>query len=356
MESMGKEMRQSYTYSDIGLVPREKSTIVKRSDVDPSTEFCGVKIGLPLIISPMKTVCGPEMCYTLAKAGHFSWIPRGYDFADDLKTYTPLLTDPDVRSEYIGAAIGATDSFLEHFEAFRKLGVKVFCIDVANGFHVVVERAVKTIQDSREYGDDVSIVTGCVAGGEGYRFLSELGVHGVRVGIGGGSVCKTSSVSSVGQGMVSALLEAKQERKYMRADGQRVATIIADGGCKEPGDLAKALASGADYVMAGSLFAGTKEAPGRTYKMGERKYKPYAGEASFFIQKVDRHVEGIDTMVPYKGSVHRQLFEYEEGLRSAMAYMNCGIVDKMKKIHEDSMVVLSNSARYERTTHIHDVR
>jgi len=342
----------SYTYSDIALVPRKFSTIVSRDDVDLTTRFIDtVNLSLPIIPSPMRTICGPKMCATMSEHGLFSFMPRTHPkrLPEGVKAYEDLI-ESGVNTNYIGVGIEATGDFLFHFQAFREIGVTDFVIDVANGFHITVQKAVELIQDSSSFDSSVRLITGNIASVEGYQFLHKLGVDAVRVGIGSGSACSTSVRTGVGQGIISNLWEIQKYREEHGYDN--TPKVIADGGMKEPGDVPKALACGADYVMGGFIFAGTNETPGEINKYKGIKYKVYAGEASYLIQEANRHIEGEDSLVPYKGGVKYVLKEYEEGLRSSMAYMDCHTIEEMRNLPDDNIVILTPSSRFERTPHL----
>lgn len=196
-------------------------------------------------------------------------------------------------------------------------GARLYTLDVANGFNRSVEPMIKYIKDL----EDTYIIAGNVASREGFKYLTELGVDVIRVGIGTGSMCTTSIMTGIGQGTVSALLECVEERKTL----SNKSLVIADGGITNAGDVAKALAAGADLVMVGRLLAGTKEAAGNILKYNGKLYKPYRGSASFAVQKQSGknpyYVEGDETIVEYKGSVQNIFDQLEAGLRSAFSYM-----------------------------------
>jgi IMP dehydrogenase/GMP reductase len=347
-------LHPSYAYADIGLVPRELSQIWSRDEVDPSVNFFGRKLTSPLIVSPMRTVCGPEMCKTLARQKYFSFLPRSKPekLYKSVEIYRDFISDLREETQYIGAAIGATGNFLEEFEAFRELGVEVFCIDVANGFHIAVKDAIHKIISSRAYNETkVKLITGCVASIEGYKFLNDQGVSVVRAGIGSGSACTTSLKTGIGQGLISILLEIAEYRD--KVGEENTAMVIADGGAKEPGDLAKALACRSDFIVSGAIFSGTDETPGEVVKDRQGvKYKVYAGEASRAIRGVNEYIEGDDCLVPYVGTVGKILHQYDQGLRSALSYLNCKTIADLRRIPYNEIVLLSQNSRIERTAHL----
>jgi IMP dehydrogenase len=299
-------------------------------------------------MSPMRTVSGPEMCEALSQHKILSFLPRPYDnFEDILSIYSKF-----ENKKYIGVSIGATRDYLKHFQEYRMEGAEIFCIDVANGAHTQIEHAIKSIQDDASYSDRVKIITGNVASVETYMFLAQLKVHGIRIGIGSGSLCSTSIATGIGQGVISILDEIHEKKCELIADGVYLPCIIADGGIREPGDVVKSLAMGADAVMAGSIFAGTFEAQGDVIKHQGVYYKMYAGEASKMVRRNDSYIEGDSTLVKLKGSVNDVVHTYEDGLRSAMSYMNFKTIKDFKSIKPENIVILSPNSRVERTPHL----
>lgn len=228
----------------------------------------------------------------------------------------------------VGAAVGVKDETFDRIEALVKVGVDVVCVDTAHGHSVYVLNLIKEIRKKYPY---LQIVGGNVATAEGAKALADVGVNGVKVGVGPGSICTTRIVAGVGVPQLSAILGAAHGLK-----GTGI-PIIGDGGIKYTGDIAKALAAGASTIMAGSLFAGTEEAPGETILYEGRKFKVYRGMGSIgamelgskdrYFQDVEDDIkklvpEGIEGRLPYKGSVNEVMVQYLGGLRASMGY--CG--------------------------------
>jgi IMP dehydrogenase len=210
-----------------------------------------------------------------------------------------------------------TDESLAHIEeAFGKmggLGLAGVCIDVAHGHHARVADLVTVVK--RVYGNDLVVIAGNVATREGTRFLYEAGADVVKVGIGAGSVCTTRTVAGVGVPQLSAIMDCASFAT------PRGLPIIADGGIRHSGDIAKAIAAGATTVMLGNLLAGTDETPGEMFLVDGVPFKKYRGQASFGSNG-ERYVkEGIEGMVPSKGPVAQVLEQLQAGLRSAMSYV-----------------------------------
>ncbi|NOZ08661.1 MAG: guanosine monophosphate reductase [FCB group bacterium] len=315
---------QTYTYQDISMVPRHLSAFRSRSEIDLSvkttTQSVPLIFRMPILPAPMDTICGPEMCRIFSDNGMYGMIHR---FQSDDQRRT-LYANLRAEGKDAIIAIGLDE---EHFlKSIYADGARLFIIDVANGFNIHVEPVISTLRD---FGDTF-VICGNVASKEGFEYLATLGVDAIRVGIGNGSMCTTSVMTGVGQGIVSALRECVQlkKEKALRT------LIIADGGVSEVGHIALALALGADLVMIGRMFAGTREAEGNILKYNGKLYKAFRGSASFAVQKKSKgnpyFVEGDETIVSYKGSVQNIFDQMEAGLRSAFSYMGAANVRQLQ--------------------------
>ncbi|MDY6065580.1 MAG: IMP dehydrogenase [Finegoldia sp.] len=222
-----------------------------------------------------------------------------------------------------GAAVGITGDMMQRVEALVNAKVDVIVIDTAHGHSKNVLNAVKTIKDAYP---DLQLIVGNVATADATRALIEAGADCIKVGIGPGSICTTRVVTGIGVPQVTAIVEcAKAAKEYG-------IPIIADGGIKYSGDITKALAAGADVIMAGSLFAGTEESPGDTIVFEGRQYKEYRGMGSlgamksgssdrYFQNDTKKYVpEGVEGRVAYKGSLADVVYQLVGGLRSGMGY------------------------------------
>jgi IMP dehydrogenase len=214
----------------------------------------------------------------------------------------------------------------------------MICIDTANANnHEVLKKA-----EGVKKKFNVVLIVGNIAHGATLKDLENAGADAVRVGIGSGSVCTTSIQTGIGIGQVSSLLNVcltKEEQKLN-------IKIIADGGIKSPGDVAKAISLGADAVMLGRMLAGTRETPGEVIKYNDQLWKKYRGSASFGVKMRNEFIEGEETLVPYKGQVKNVINGISDGLKSTMSYMNCFNLDELKK--KEAFTVLSESAYLER--------
>jgi IMP dehydrogenase len=256
----------------------------------------------------------------------------------------------------VGAAIGATGDFLERAAELERFNVDVLALDTAHGHSTRVMEAIRAVKQRLP---SMQVVAGNVGTYEGARDLIALGIDGLKVGIGPGSICTTRVVTGAGVPQVTAIMEAARAAK-----GTGV-PVIADGGVKYSGDITKAIAAGASVVMIGGLFAGTEEAPGETILYQGRTFKSYRGMGSLGAMEAgsaDRYAqetadrgksvpEGVEGRVPYKGPLSGLIDQLTGGLRSGMGY--CGAAN-LRDLQEHSRFVRITSAGL-RESHVHDV-
>jgi IMP dehydrogenase len=256
----------------------------------------------------------------------------------------------------VSAAIGATGDFLERAQEMAREKADVLAIDTAHGHTTRVMEAIRAVKHKLP---EMELVAGNVATAEGTRDLISLGVDGLKIGIGPGSICTTRIVTGAGVPQISAVAECSRA-----AQGSGV-PVIADGGIKFSGDITKAIAAGASAVMIGSLFAGTEESPGETILYQGRTFKSYRGMGSLGAMEAgsaDRYAqetaergksvpEGIEGQVPYKGPLAGLVEQLVGGLRSGMGY--CGTAN-LKELQEKSRFIRISSAGL-RESHVHDV-
>ena len=257
----------------------------------------------------------------------------------------------------VGAAVGVTGDTMDRVTALVAAGVDVITVDTAHGHSQGVLDMVSRIK--REW-PDTQIVAGNIATMEGAQALAEAGVDGIKVGVGPGSICTTRVVAGVGMPQLTAVMEAA--RYAMNSS----VPLIADGGIKYSGDIPKALAGGADCIMAGGLFAGTEESPGETILYEGRKFKSYRGMGSIeamrdgskdrYFQDVEDDIqklvpEGIVGRVPFKGSVSEVVYQLVGGLKASMGYVGAGNMSALK----DAKFVRITAAGL-RESHPHDVQ
>ena len=321
---------QSLTYDDISFVPTEISRIKSRKEADTACKFLDEKLFLPLISSPMESVTGIVMAKELSRLGCLGILNR---FDSSLKE----ILENDKNGDEIKSVSIALNTPID---IIGKLAEKryILCLDTANANnHEVLN---KTEEIKKKF--NVSLIVGNIAHGATLEQLENAGADAVRVGIGSGSVCTTSIQTGIGIGQVTSLLDVLQARR----DKKLNIKIIADGGIKNPGDVAKAIALGADAAMLGRMLAGTKETPGEVIKYNDQLWKKYRGSASFGVKMKNEFIEGEETMVPYKGVVKNVIDGISDGLKSCMSYMNCMNLDELRT--KDSFTILSESSYLER--------
>lgn len=295
-----------------------------RSDCDTSVEFLGTTLEIPIIASPMNTVCGGRMTRALADMNTLGIVHRFNSIEEQVFEFKNNDLD---NTPFKGAAIGINSEMdTLRLSKLADAGVKIFCIDVANGGSRMLERFLNDIQPLvTEF--DLKIIAGNVASYETTRFLIELGVDAIRVGIGNGAMCSTSIKSGIGIGQVDAILRALSAKKDLDSNVK----IIADGGINTPGAMCKAIALGCDAVMFGRILAGSEQAPGEVLKYNNMLFKKYCGSASFAVkQEKKNYIEGEESLVPYRGDVKKIIQEYKEGLQSSMSYINSRTLDEYK--------------------------
>jgi IMP dehydrogenase len=324
------EYHQSLTYDDISLIPTNVSRVKSRKEVDTSSKFLGLNLALPLVSSPMESVTGIEMAIELYSLGCLAIVNRFDSSLDEI-----LNTNNGKRK--INAISVALNTPLNTIKKLA-VGRKVICIDTANASNREVLKKTEQIKSNV----NVKVIVGNIAHGASLKQLVDAGADGVRVGIGSGSVCSTSIQTGIGIGQVSSILDVyfTREKLKLKID------IIADGGIKGAGDVAKAIALGADAVMVGRLLAGTRETPGEVIRYSDQLWKKYRGSASFGVKMRNEFIEGEETMVAYKGAVKNVVNAVSDGLRSSMSYMNCKSIDELRKT--ESFAVLSNYSFLER--------
>jgi IMP dehydrogenase len=257
----------------------------------------------------------------------------------------------------VGAAVGVTSDTVDRVGSLLKAGVDLVIVDTAHGHSRGVIEMVQTLR--RRFGK-LELVAGNVGTGEAARELIRAGANGIKVGVGPGSICTTRVVAGVGVPQVTAIIEVA------KVTSRHGVPLIADGGIKQTGDIAKALAAGADSVMIGGLFAGVDESPGEKVLYEGRSYKYYRGMGSVEAMKEgskDRYFqdaeddikklvpEGIEGRVPYKGPLGDTIYQMVGGLRAAMGY--CG-TRNIRELHSKAQFVRMTDAGL-RESHPHDI-
>lgn len=342
----GKVIKEAYTFDDLLLVPSKSSMVP--AEVSVKTKLTKkITLNVPIISAAMDTVTEDTMAITLSKLGGIGFIHKNMPLemqaemvknVKDAKienTFTEASTDKDGKL-VVGAAVGVGANTLERVKALVEAGVDIITVDSAHGHS---EGVINTVKQIRETYPELDIVGGNIVTAQGATDLIYAGATVVKVGVGPGSICTTRVVAGVGVPQLTAVNDVYQVAR------QYGVGVIADGGIKLSGDIAKALAAGADAVMLGGLLAGTEESPGDIIEVFGQKVKNYVGMGSLSAMQrgsSDRYFqggvdelkklvpEGIEATVPYKGSITDVVHQMLGGLRSGMGYCGCATVEDMK--------------------------
>jgi IMP dehydrogenase len=345
------------TYDDVLLLP-DASDVVP-SEVDTSTRLTrNITLAVPLISSAMDTVTESAMAIAMAKAGGIGIIHRNLPI-DEQVTHVKLVKGVGLA----GAAVGVGDDGFARAQALIEAGVDVVVVDTAHGHHRAVLDAITRIKN---FSSTIEIIGGNVATRAGAQALINAGADAVKVGVGPGSICTTRVVAGVGVPQVTAIIEAA------KACNKAGIPLIADGGLQYSGDIVKAIVSGANSVMLGSLLAGCAESPGELVEIDGRKYKAYRGMGSLGAMQSrgeqksyskDRYMqddvlsedklvpEGIEGKVAYRGPVADVVHQLVGGLRSGMGYAGAPNIETLRR--EGRLIQITAAGLQE--SHPHDV-
>ena len=337
-------IEEALTYNDVLLKP-QYSNIRSRSEVSIASMLRGhgptTHLSLPIIASPMDTVSETDMAVAMWQHGGLAVVHR----YNTIERQAAIVDETVVGANCnAAAAIGTTGDYLERATALYDAGVRTLCVDVAHGHHILMKEALSELR--KAFGDAVHIMAGNIATLEGYNDLVDWGADSVRCNIGGGSICSTRVQTGHGVPGLHTIIDC--------ARSDRDAPIIADGGIRNSGDIVKALAAGADFVMLGSLLSGTDETPGDVINTREGKFKAYRGMASKDAQIEWRgrtaSLEGIATTVVCKGPVGEVLNELERGIRSGLSYTGARSITEFQA--KAQFIRQTSSGQTESGTHI----
>ena len=346
------------TYDDIQLVPGF-SSVSSRQKIKLETKLSrNHNLLMPLVASPMDTVCEEEMAYKMFLMGGVGCIHRFMSIEDQCKQIEVLRYK--IYGEGFGgpfenwgedygsgkkaipimAAIGVGEEGMSRADALVQSGVNVLLIDVAHGHH---QNVIDMISYCKEKHSKVDVIAGNIATAEAAEDLQNAGADGLRVGIGGGSLCTTRIKTGFGIPNVTCIEEISRVAKV---------PVMADGGIRSSGDIAKALGVGAHCVMIGSLIAGTDEAPGKIIETRSGLSKRYRGSASLETKSAhgqqQRNVEGESTTIPYKGGVKFVINGLLDGVRSALSYAGSEDLDNF----HPKYIQVTNSGLREAQPHL----
>lgn len=336
------DLRLGLTFDDVLLVP-QRSRIRSRRDISLETKLTrDTSLEIPIVAANMDTVCETDMAAAMAGLGGIGIIHRFLSLA----VQAEMVSEARARAHevgagesriMVGAAIGTDHDALTRSSALIEAGADVLVLDIAHGH---ADHALETLGEMKAKFPDVQVVAGNVATRAGAEELVAAGADAIKVGVGAGGVCTTRLVAGVGVPQLTAIADCAN----LSDSSGNLVPVIADGGIRTSGDMAKALAAGASTVMLGSLFAGTKESPGDLEQSNRGLVKRVRGMASFeaiearavragrdiddeyFEQRVPEGVEGV---VPYRGEVSKVVAHLLAGLRSGMSYSNAATIPEL---------------------------
>jgi IMP dehydrogenase len=337
-------MRDGITFDDVLLVPAYNHYESRKMvDVSITDKTDKLSLALPLMTSNMDTVTGAEMANFIGEKGGIGVLHRFLCIEDNVHMFEAC-TSPTFVS------IGCSPQEVERVAALRDSGAELFCVDVAHAHGRYVGRTLKKIREM--LGKEVCIMAGNVATYAGADYLASCGVDIIKVGVGGGSVCTTRVKTGFGVPNLTAIKEcAKVDR-----------SITADGGIRTPGDIVKALAFGADFVMIGAMLAGTRPTPGPVLNRGGQdrgqiKVKVYRGMASDEAQNEYyggmaewKTAEGISLEIPYRETENDIIADIVGGLRSGLTYGGAANIQELQR--KLDYIQVSWASRIEGLAHV----
>ncbi|MEH7246156.1 GMP reductase [Neobacillus niacini] len=319
-------MENVFDYEDIQLVPA-KSIVKSRSECDTSVSFGGRQFKLPVVPANMQTIIDEKIAIYLAENNYFYIMHR---FEPEKRI--SFIKDMNSRGLYASISVGVKEDEYKFIQqvADEQLSPEYITIDIAHGHSDAV---VKMIKHIKQFLPNSFVIAGNVGTPEAVRELENAGADATKVGIGPGKVCITKIKTGFGTGgwQLAAL------RWCAKAASK---PVIADGGIRTHGDIAKSIRFGATMIMIGSLFAGHEESPGETYEKDGQCFKEYFGSASEFQKGEKKNVEGKKMFVAYKGSLQDTLTEMEQDLQSSISYAGGNKVEAIRYV--DYVVVKSS--------------
>lgn len=358
-------VREALTYDDVSLVPLESNVLP--ADVSLKTQLTKkITLHLPFLSAAMDTVSEAKMAIAMANLGGMSIIHKNLSTEDQAAEVAKVkaaevtgenaVTDTEGRL-LVGAAVGVGAQRDAQVAALVEAGVDIVCVDTAHGHSAGVINAVKAIRTNYP---ELPIMAGNIVTAEAVRALAEAGADCVKVGVGPGSICTTRVVAGVGVPQLTAVADCAEAAEEVGV------TVIADGGIRYSGDIVKAIGAGAQMAMLGSVLAATEASPGEVIEQDGKKFKSYRGMGSLGAMEKgskDRYFqgnvnekkklvpEGIEGMIPYKGTTEEVVYQLIGGLRSGMGYTGSATIDELRE--RAQFVKITNAGA--RESHPHDV-
>ena len=343
-------IKESLTFDDVLLLPQYSDILPSETDISLQLTK-NILLKVPFLSSAMDTVTESKMAISIAHAGGLGVIHRNLNIVDQTKEIKKVKE----KNLLVGAAVGTNKDDLERARSLVTNGCDLIVIDTAHGHS---EKVLKTLSKLKRISKKIPICVGNIATAAAAKKLYNSGADIIKVGIGPGSICTTRMVAGIGVPQISAIMEVKQELKNKKIK------IISDGGIKFSGDVAKALAAGADAIMMGSIFAGTDESPGKKFKIKGKIFKEYrgmgsigamsSGSANRYFQKNFKDKskfvpEGVEGRVEYKGNVSKIIYQLKGGLRSSMGYIGAKNLDQIPK--NAKFIKITKAGFYESMVH-----
>ena len=343
-------IKEALTFDDVLLLPKYSNILPSNTNI--FLQFTKkISLKVPFISSAMDTVTESKMAMAIAREGGLGIIHRNLSIKDQSFEVKKVKK----KNLVVGAAIGTNKEDLERARSLIDNGIDIIIIDTAHGHS---QKVLKILSKLKKIVKNIPICVGNIATGEAAKKLYNSGADIIKVGIGPGSICTTRMVAGIGVPQISAIMDVK------KALNKKKVKIISDGGIKFSGDIAKALAAGADAIMMGSIFAGTDESPGKKFKFKGKIYKQYRGMGSIgamsagsanryfqndFKDKSKFVPEGVEGRVEYKGKVSKIIYQLQGGLRSSMGYIGAKNLNEINK--KAKFIKITKAGFYESMVH-----
>ena len=343
-------IKESLTFDDVLLLPQYSRVLPSETDISLKLTK-KILLQVPFLSSAMDTVTESKMAIAMAQAGGIGVIHRNLS----IKNQTKELYKVKKKNLVVGAAVGTNKEDIDRAKSLIDNGCDLLVVDTAHGHS---DKVLRTLSRLKKISKVAPICVGNIATGVAAKKLYNSGADIIKVGIGPGSICTTRMVAGIGVPQISAIMDVKKALK------KKNVKIISDGGIKFSGDIAKALAAGADAIMMGSIFAGTDESPGKKFKFKGKLYKQYrgmgsigamsSGSANRYFQKNFKDKskfvpEGVEGRVIFKGSVSKIIYQLKGGLRSSMGYIGAKNLSQIIKNAE--FVKITKAGFYESMVH-----
>ena len=345
-----EHIKEALTFDDILLVPKYSSVLPSETNLNINLGN-NLNLKIPFLSSAMDTVTESRMATAIAQMGGLGIIHRNLSIAKQFKEIKKVKS----KNLITGAAVGTANEDLLRAKSILDAGVDLIVIDTAHGHS---EKVIKILGKIKKISSKTPVCVGNIATGEAALKLYNEGADILKVGIGPGSICTTRMIAGIGVPQITAIMDVKKSMKNKKIK------IISDGGIKFSGDIIKGLAAGADAIMMGSIFAGTKESPGKKFKYKNKFYKAYrgmgsigamsAGSSNRYFQKNYKDKskfvpEGVEARVSYKGLVGEILYQLQGGLRSSMGYIGAKMIKEIQK--KARFVKITKAGFYESMVH-----